>query len=613
MNTPFILEQTDKDLLHTTANITYDLSFEHASRHCISVKMIIQENQTDIVLVKSPVWIPGSYKVRDMNSYQHDIKIHDAHGKALAWQWLSKSTIEILNPDKADIVISYDYYANDRGVRTSHVNRNHAFIMPVACLMYVEGRTEEIHHIAIRKDMTSWKTITTSLSPIEEVQSSDRALYGALNYHILIDSPIEIGNHECVTFEVAGAKHELAVITQEIIDLEWLKGEIKKAVEIEYAFWGDLPYDRYVFFLLVAEGLRGGLEHLRCNVSAVEPSAFMDKTAAQGMMALLVHEFFHTWNVKRIRPIELGPFNYEQENYTRMLWLAEGFTSYYDDLLSFRSGFYSKDEYLSVLAQSHLGKLARVPGRFSMSLKDSSFLAWTKLYAMSPDQQNQFPSYYTKGGIVALLLDLLIIAKSNGTSKLDIALRHMWELYKKDGSKGFTEEDIINIIESQCKVSIRNEFESWLNGTEELPYAEVFSNIGLEWKEEIALVKPEWYGDFRPFHPKKQPIFFGCAVLEDHGKLFVREVEKDSPADKAGIGIDDEIIAVNGKRMTNRNMLMQALQSNGKDQPAEIIAQCDGKMYSTKVTLQTAVQYSLKISDAVTHVQEVLIEYWLHG
>jgi len=612
MNTPFIIEQTDKQLVNTTAQIKYELSFEHASRHCISIKMHIAHNVEQITIVKSPVWIPGSYKVRDMNTHQHDVQIRDAQGNPLTWNWISKSAIEIHNPQLSDIVISYDYYANDRGVRTSHVNRNHAFIMPVACLMYVEGRMEEIHHISIHKH-EMWSTITTALSPIHEQTSGKTALYGALNYHILIDSPIEIGNHACMTFEVAGAIHEIAVITQENIDMEWLKGEIKRAVEIEYAFWGDLPYDRYVFFLLIAEGLRGGLEHLRCNVSAVEPSAFQDKISAQGMMALLVHEFFHTWNVKRIRPIELGPFNYQEENYTSMLWLAEGFTSYYDDLLSFRCGFYSKEEYLAVLAQSHLGKLARVPGRFSMSLKDSSFLAWTKLYGMSPDQHNQFPSYYTKGGIVALLLDLLIITQSNGKSKLDHALRAMWKSYTLDGSKGFTEDEIIHFIEKECHVSIRNEFTQWLNGTDELPYQELFSRIGLEWKEEQSSVKQEWYGDFRPFHPKKQSIFFGCAVNEEQGKLIVKEVEKGSPADLAGIGIDDEIIAVNGKRITQRTMLLNSLQSNGFNKDAEIIANCDGKIYSTSVTLQPAIQYSLTIRDSITHEQEQLLEYWLHG
>ncbi len=611
MSTPFILEQTDKQLLNTSANIIYELSFTHASRHCISIKMNILRNQAETLIVKSPVWIPGSYKVRDMNSHQHDVQIHDMHGNSLAWKWLSKSAIEISNPEKSDIVISYEYFANDRGVRTSHVNRNHAFIMPVACLMYVEGRMEEIHHVAIHNN-PDWKVTTTSLSPIHEKISGDISYYGALNYHILIDSPIEIGNHEYISFEVAGALHEIAVITQESIDLEWLKGEIKRAVEIEYAFWGDLPYDRYIFYLLISDGLRGGLEHLRCNVSAVEPSAFHDKTSAQEMMALLVHEFFHTWNVKRIRPIELGPFNYEQENYTHMLWLAEGFTSYYDDLLSFRCGFYSKDEYLSILAQSHLGKLARVPGRLSMSLKDSSFLAWTKLYAMSPDQQNQFPSYYTKGGIVALLLDLLIIIQSNGKSKLDHGMRKMWELYKNDGSRGFTEDQVIQIIEDECGVSIRSEFTDWLNGTIELPYEEIFSGIGLQWNIESTGIKQDWYGDFRPFHPKKQSVFFGCNVSEDHGRVFIKGVEKDSPADKAGIGIDDEIIAINGKRITSRSMLMQSLQSNGLDQEAEIIANCDGKMYTASLKLQSSMTYSLKVSETITHEQERLLEFWLH-
>ncbi|MGA1434723.1 MAG: M61 family metallopeptidase [Candidatus Kapaibacteriota bacterium] len=613
MQTPFIIEQKDAQLIGTEANIIYDISFEHATRHCISIRMTIRNNAGQQLILKSPVWIPGSYKVRDMNAHQHAITIHDASGNTLHWKWLEKHIILIENPNQSDIVVSYDYFANDRGVRTSHVNRNHAFILPVACLMYVEGRMEEIHHVRINREHVNWKTITTALSPTDKNIVGNKTTFGALNYHILIDSPIEIGNHHCTTFEVAGSIHEIAVVSQESIDIDWIKGEIKRAVEIQHQFWGDLPYDRYVFFLLVGEGLRGGLEHLRCNVSAVEPSAFLDKTTAQGMMALLVHEFFHTWNVNRIRPIELGPFNYEQENYTRMLWLAEGWTSYYDDLLSYRSGFYSRDEYLSVLAQSHLGKLARVPGRFSMSLKDSSFLAWTKLYSMSPDQHNQFPSYYTKGGIVALLMDILIIHKSGGKHKLEHALQEMWKLYKSDGQKGFTEEDIISIIETHCNVAIKEEFDAWHNGTEELPYQAIFNYIGLEWKEQQLLTAQEWYGDYRPFHPRKSQIFFGCNVSEDHGRIFIREVEKNSPADKAGIGIDDEIIAVNGKRVNSRSMLINALQSNGCEQPAHVLAQCDGRIYETHVQLILATTYSLKIADAITHEQERLLEFWLHG
>ncbi|MFN4818424.1 MAG: M61 family metallopeptidase [Ignavibacteria bacterium] len=613
MQTPFIIEQTDAQLIGSKADISYEISFEHATRHCISIRMIIAKNTSTTIIAKSPVWIPGSYKVRDMNAHQHAIRIHDVNGTPLEWKWLAKHVMEIQNPTQSDIVIAYEYYANDRGVRTSHVNRNHAFIMPVACLMYVEGRMEEIHHVKIDTRHTEWNNISTALSPITPDNNQQPTIFGALNYHILIDSPIEIGNHRSTYFDIAGSKHEIVLIGNESVDMEWIKGEIKRAVEIQYQFWGDLPYDRYVFFLMIGEGLRGGLEHLRCNVSAVDPSAFLDRSSAQGMMALLVHEFFHTWNVKRIRPIELGPFNYEQENYTRMLWLAEGWTSYYDDLLSYRSGFYSRDEYLSVLAQAHLGKLARVPGRFSLSLKDSSFLAWTKLYTMSPDQHNQFPSYYTKGGIVALLLDILIIVKSGGKHKLEHALRAMWEQYKIDGQKGFTEDDVIAIIETTCNVSIKQEFDAWHNGVEELPYQSIFDHIGLEWKEHQAHTPQEWYGDYRPFHPKNPQVFFGCMISEDHGRLFVREVEKDSPADKAGIGIDDEIIAVNGKRVNTRTMLINALQSHGSKQPAQLIAQCDGRMYETSVHLIPAMLCTLKISDTISGEQERLLDYWLNA
>ena len=317
--TSYQIEQKDIDVLGTNAKIIYTLSFEHASRHLVDISMEIHDIDQQSITVGLPVWMPGSYKIRDMIMHLGNINVYGMNGEHVKWHWHSKSSFIIETIGISSLRISYTYYANEKGVRSSHINRNHAYIVPVGTLLYVENRIDEIHHVIINRNPDQWPKITTALSPVST--KSDH-IYGALNYHILLDSPIEIGNHQVLSFTLDNSLHELAIISKIPVDGNWLLEEIKRAVLIEKEFWGDLPYDRYVFFLLVAEGQRGGLEHLRCNVSAVEPSAFSDKVAAQQMMSLLVHEFFHTWNVKRIRPIELGPFDYTKENYTSMLWLA---------------------------------------------------------------------------------------------------------------------------------------------------------------------------------------------------------------------------------------------------------------------------------------------------
>lgn len=608
----YSIEQRDEQLLHTTASICYHLYFDKAAQHTIRVELHIDNISTPSTALVMPSWMPGSYKIREMVAHQGNVIITDAAGNPLQWQWTSKNRILVTTENTSSIRLYYTYFANERGVRTSHVNRFHAYIMPVACLMFVEDRIHEIHHVYFHHNRSNWKTITTQLSPVKESFTDDEPLVlGALNYDILADSPIEIGNHSVRYFEIAGAKHELAIMGNQNVDIDWLVGELHQIVETERAFWGELPYDRYVFMLLVGEGQRGGLEHARSNVSAVEPSAFSDKASAQGMLALLVHEYFHTWNIKRIRPEELGPFDYSNENYTSLLWLAEGFTSYYDDLLTYRCGFYTRDEYLHVVSEQHLGRLERIPGRLAMSVKDSSFLAWVKLYSLSPDMNNRFPSYYLKGGIVTMLLDMWIIAQTNGTYRLDHAMRTMWELYKNRPERGLSEDDIINCIEFAVGVKIREKLLEWMGGMDELPYNEILQPFGLVWGTRTEVAPWNTFGENRPFAAKKAPVFLGVSLKEEQGKVIVREVEVGTPAERAGFGIDDEILCVNGRRVSSASTFMQEMQSVGAGKSATITALCDGTLYETTLVPEPVVNKALLQVSDMSDNQRKLLEYWL--
>jgi len=603
MNSHYSIEQRDEQLLNSQASITYTLDFSRAAEHIMAVSLHITNITTDTVSCILPSWIPGSYKIRDMVSDVSDVRAF-AQGKELPAQWVAKDEFLIQTQGTNEITVTYLVYANTKTPRNSHINRWHAFVMPVCSLFYVDGRMNEIHHVKFLYNQQEWKECTTSLSPV--FPTNDNTLYGALNYDILADSIIEIGNHVVKTFEVLGAKHELALVSNAVIDADWIVKKLEKIVSTEATMFGnELPYDRYVFFLLCSPGIYGGLEHARSSVNAVDPSAFTSETETARVLELLCHEFFHTWNIKRIRPRELGPFNYRTENYTGLLWLAEGLTSYYDTLFMYRCGFFTQQKYLDVLAKDNLGALDKVPGRFSLSLHDSSYLAWVKLYAMSPDMRNRFPSYYLKGGIFFWLLDLYIIIQSNGVHRLDDGVRGLWKQYQENPENGVTEEDIIKIISQETKVDVSTVVKDWVYGKDELPYEEIFTQFGLVYsKKPIAITRE----NDELFTPKK---LLGITVSDKNGAVVVDTVTDGTPARKAGIAVDDCIIAINSKHTSNVNSFEAILTSLPVGESIEITAVCDGRLYTTSLTLEIPFEYTLTISEQLTENQKAYQSLWL--
>lgn len=603
MNSHYSIEQRDEQLLNSQASITYTLDFSRAAEHIIAVSLHITNITADTVSCILPSWIPGSYKIRDMVSDLSDVRAF-AQGQELPAQWVAKDEFLIQTKGINEITVTYLVYANTKTPRNSHINRWHAFVMPVCSLFYVDGRMNEIHHVIFNYNQQEWKKCTTSLSPV--LPTNDNTVYGALNYDILADSIIEIGNHVVKTFDVLGAKHELALVSNAVIDADWIVKKLEKIVSSEATMFGnELPYDRYVFFLLCSPGIYGGLEHARSSVNAVDPSAFSSETETARVLELLCHEFFHTWNIKRIRPRELGPFNYRTENYTGLLWLAEGLTSYYDTLFMYRCGFFTQQKYLDVLAKDNLGALDKVPGRFSLSLHDSSFLAWVKLYAMSPDMRNRFPSYYLKGGIFFWLLDLYIIIQSNGVHRLDDGVRGLWKQYQQNPEIGVTEEDIITIISRETKVDVRDVVRKWVYGKDELPYEEIFAQFGLVYtKKPIAITKE----NDELFTPKK---LLGITVSDKNGAVVVDTVTDGTPARKAGIAVDDSIIAINSKHTSNVNSFEAILTSLPVGESIEITAVCDGRLYTTSLTLEIPFEYTLTISEQLTENQKAYQSLWL--
>lgn len=596
------IEQTDAQLLNTTAAIRYRLSFPHAAQHLVNVEMEIDTEAGELTLAL-PNWIPGSYKVRDFVSNQGDLQVFAPDGTQLTPEWTSKNRFTLAVPTAGTVRASWNWYGNERSVRLSHINRFHAFINPANVMMYVQGRTNELHHVEIHNP---WSQISTPLSPVRE------GVWGALNYDILVDSPMELGDHFVATFTRHGATHEVAVIGAGDFDPDWIVEQCKIIVDTAVKMWGSLPYDRYVFINQLLSGLYGGLEHARCSVNIFDSEIFGDSDRAVKFLGLLCHEYFHLWNIKRIRPIEFGPFDYDREIYSSMLWLAEGCTSYYDDLMTYRCGFYNRAEYLRTLGSDHLSTLMAIPGRKAMSIKESSFLAWVKLYVPTPDQNNRQVSYYLKGGVIFMLLDLLIISESNGAKKLDDGMRALMARYEANPAVGLTEDEFIEIVGQATGVEIGTHLRHWLSSTDELPLAEYLGRFGLEWGSRVAVAEGQHFGESLPYQRPFPATWGGMQVEEIKTGLKVSRVVRDSPAERAGLGADDEVLALNGVRVGSSKQwdaVYRGALLAGK--PLEIIAATEGRVYQATLQPEERVVWELTLKPEPTEEEARLMEFWL--
>jgi len=608
----YVIEQRDEQLVNSSAAISYEIGFDRAPQHLVSVRMRIDMVATPEVTLVMPSWSPGSYKIRDYAGWQGNVRCYEVTSSGRVprpYRWRDKSSLVVDAKGASVVEVEYLVYAHERTVRTSHVNRFHAFLMLTSICMYVEDRMNEVHHVLLTHDQQKWPSTSTALSPVQ-APSSNGVLLGARNYDVLADSPIEIGDHRVRRFTAAGARHEVAVATNYDVDVDWLTERIKRIVEVETALFGGAPYDRYVFIIQAYPGAGGGLEHARSSVNAVDPSALLDKNKAIGLLSLLCHEYFHLWNVKRIRPVELGPFDYTRESYTPMLWLAEGLTSYYDNLFAYRCGFTTEKEYLDSISRDDIAKLAQVQGRFAMSTRDSSYLAWLKLYLQSPDGSNRFPSYYLKGGIIVMLLDVYIIDHTDGKYSMDDALRMMWQRYLDDPSRGMTEDECIASIEKATRVQVRERLMSWLDGTEELPYDEIFSAVGYRVGAAPKKTPAPTFGESVPAAAAPEAPFIGWSLADVGGRMVVRSVDDGSPAQQVGIGIDDELLAIDGIRILTPAQADHLL--GGRiGRTAEIAGHCDGRLYTTSIVVQERLTPGLIEIDALTERQRQMRKRWL--
>jgi predicted metalloprotease with PDZ domain len=499
--------------------VGYTVSMSKPFTHLLEVEMRVKLNQkSDLSEISLPVWTPGSYLVREYARHVQEFSVKDSGGKDLVWGKTSKNTWSVETKGVTEFVASYKVYANELTVRTNELNADHAFWNNGALLMFPKDFLNIPTTLTV-KPFGNWK-IATGLPKVGE------NTFRAENYDVLYDSPFEVGNFKEISFDVQGKPHRFIVEGEGNYDLNKIAKDTAKIVQAAYDIFGELPYNDYTFILNLRGG--GGLEHL--NSTALQFNKLGFTTNYTSFLTLVAHEYFHCFNVKRIRPDALGPFNYEGENYTKLLWVAEGGTAYYENILVRRAGLITEKEFLNNAA-SQFQALQERPGRFETSIEEASFDAWIKYYRPDENAINNQISYYDKGEIVNFLLDLQIRKDSNGAKSLDDVMRYLYnEHYKKD--KNYTPEDYQKISEIMAGKSLEDFFKRFVRGREELDYNAALNSFGLN----LDIAKG------------KSNAYIGATLRQDGDKLNITSLPNNTPAYEQGLNTGDQIVAVDGQR-----------------------------------------------------------------
>jgi predicted metalloprotease with PDZ domain len=474
-----------------------------------------------------PVWIPGSYLVREFAKHLSGLTAHQG-GQPRPVEQVDKASWRVRCDSDAPLVLSYDIYAFDASVRTAWLDSDRAFFNPSSLCLRAHGREAQAHRLVLAGVPDGWRVATELRAGTDGFEAAD--------YDELLDHPFEIGAHWQGEFTAAGVPHRIVVAgAWPSFDGQRLLADVQRICEAQIAFWGEAPFPRYSFLLWAVDDGHGGLEHrdstaLICARREL-PTALEGASPSEPytrLLGLFSHEYFHAWNVKRLRPAEFARFDYQRENYTELLWFFEGFTSYYDELFLRRAGLVDEGRYLTLLAASVNGVLA-APGRRVQPLCSASFEAWTKYYRPDENSPNTTSNYYAQGALVALCLDLSLRERN---ASLDLLMRQLWRVH---GGGPVSESDILAAVAALGGDVLAGQLQAWVHGTDELPLRALLAGHGVAWRDE-----------------GRQTVAQRLGLRVREGALTgiqVSHVLAGGAAEAAGVNARDELLGCNGWRL----------------------------------------------------------------
>lgn len=572
--------------------IHFEVSFKEPQAHYAEIKMEISDLRKDYIDVKMPVWTPGSYLVREYSRHVESVEACDADGVHLAVEKIDKNTWRIQSDKAKKVTFSYRIYGFEVSVRTNFIDDSHAFLSPAATFMYVDGLLN--HPVAVTVvPHANWSKISTGLDAVAGKPNT----FQAADFDILFDSPIEVGNQDVFTFEAAGVHHEIAMVGGGNYDKERLKTDCAAIVEEATSIFGVNPNKRYVFIVHNYQSGGGGLEHLNSTVLGASRNGYQTERSYIGFLGLVAHEYFHLWHVKRLRPAELGPFDYDAENYTSALWIMEGFTAYYDNLLLRRCGFLNENGYLQALSND-VNTVENRPGNDVQPVALASFDAWIKYYRPDENSANTSVSYYNKGALMAMLLDLKILATTQGKKRLDDVLKAAYEKFYINEQRGFEIPEFQALIEQVAGTSVADIFDA-AHAVGPLDYNSYLNPVGYELVD---------------YNKGRQVPDLGFNTSANDGRIMVTSVTRGSGAWNGGINVRDEILAINGERLdANGRELSRLMQLAVVGDQLNVLIARDGKIKELTITLGEDTNGAFRIVPLknVSAEQELLGKIWL--
>lgn len=570
-------------------SVSYSLSMSQPGTHLLEVEVLVAGITSTTLDLHMPAWRTGRYVLLDFSGGVQKFSVTDDKKIPLPFKKIDKDTWRVEKGKAGTVIATYKVYANEFNMRTRELNSEHAFVDPLSVFLYVDELKNAPLQLKVQP-YGNWK-VTTGL---DEVMGTPNT-FTAPNYEYFGDCPLEIGNQHDFEFFVDGKKHIISIYGEGNWNIDTLITDFTKIVIANKELWGDLPYSKYIFMIHCQPNAGGGTEHINSTIMGTRPFIFSNPAAYKGFIGLVSHEYFHTWNVKQLRPKAIAPYDFSKENYSEEFWVSEGTTSYYDDLILLRAKFWDAKRYLDHITQMVNNERARY-GNKVQPLAEASFDAWVKHWRNRQNAYNAESDYYGKGSHVSLVLDLEIRQRTKNAVSMDNVLRTMYKRFPL--TKGFTNADLQKVCEEIAGGSFKDFFQRYIYSTDPLPWEQTLAYAGL-------MVTPK---------DTIQKVGTGITSQDAGDRTRISNITPGSPAERAGCEINDEIIALNGFRVRNAEFTERIASMSPGDSITLTVFRND-KLKEITITLENygMPSYIITKTAAPTDLQKNIYEEWLQN